>query len=555
MPANRKKIRPTKSRPWLIALGLIALTFPVCFPLFTSQLPSGHDTWSYHPRLVEFHENIRQGILLPRWAPDLEIGAGQPLFLFSPPLPYYAAEFWHLLGFDSVVSFNLLAITIVIASACSMFLFVDYQFGRDAAWLATAAYLYAPYFHIDIFVRHALAEFTSFPFYPLALYGFSRHSRERDLRFLAAGAAAWSAVILSHSPSALLFSPVLLTFVSFLAWKNHSFRLFGQMAGGILIGIALAAFIWAPMLEESKFVYIERSQQGKTHYVDHFVFPQQLWSGIWGYGLSVPGPDDQLSFSLGLGHVPLIAAAAWLIYSDKKRTLGSWCMFLLSGLVVLVFMMIPASQFLWDHLPLLQQVQFPWRLLGDICLLSALMAGLYGASLKDRHYSGLWFWAGIAFLIVPNLSHIGPQEYYSVVSSEWTPAAMAQRGVETTVMAEFEPRWVKERMEYTPDKARIVSGQGTVSAVERFPTAWKLETSLDRDALVEAALLYFPGWTVSVDGTETQVEIADSGRMRFRVPAGRHLVAIDFKRTRVRFVAEVLSLLTFVALIAGLLLT
>ena len=189
----------------MTTLGIAALVAPICFPLLTLQLPSGHDAFSYHPRLVEFHENITHGIVLPRWAPDLEFGAGQPLFLFSPPLPYYTAELWHLLGFDSVVSFNLAAVVTIVASACSMFLFADYQFGRKAAWLATAAYVYAPYFHVDIFVRHAFAELTAFPLYPLALYGFCRYTRERNWRFLILGAVAWSGIIMTHNPSALLF--------------------------------------------------------------------------------------------------------------------------------------------------------------------------------------------------------------------------------------------------------------------------------------------------------------------------------------------------------------
>src|SRR5262245_34709012 len=111
---SKKPHKTPQNKLWLY-LGLILLAAPVFFPLFTSQLPAGHDAFSYHPRLVEFHENIAHGILLPRWAPDLEFGAGQPVFLFSPPLPYYVAELWHLLGFDTVVAFNLAAAAAIVA--------------------------------------------------------------------------------------------------------------------------------------------------------------------------------------------------------------------------------------------------------------------------------------------------------------------------------------------------------------------------------------------------------------------------------------------------------
>jgi hypothetical protein len=77
------------------------LALPVCAALLTSRLPAGHDATEYLPRLVEFHQNIASGILLPRWASDLSHGTGQPPFLFNPPMFYYLAELWHLLDSTS----------------------------------------------------------------------------------------------------------------------------------------------------------------------------------------------------------------------------------------------------------------------------------------------------------------------------------------------------------------------------------------------------------------------------------------------------------------------
>src|SRR5262249_34740390 len=126
MPARKKTSQVQHHTNWITAASILAMALPVCLPLFTSQLPAGHEAFFYHPRLVEFHENIGNWIFLPRWAPDLGAGSGQPLFIFSPPLPYYIAEVWHLLGFDVIVSFNLAAVVAIIASAWFMFLFADY---------------------------------------------------------------------------------------------------------------------------------------------------------------------------------------------------------------------------------------------------------------------------------------------------------------------------------------------------------------------------------------------------------------------------------------------
>jgi len=201
----------------LSAAGLVALSLPVCLSLFTTRLPQGHDALEYLPRLVEFHENVSHGILLPRWAPDLSRGNGQPLFLFNPPLIYYLGEGWHLLGFDFVTAMNLSCIVIVLASACSMFLLGRLYFGDAGGWLAAAAYLYAPYFSVNLYVRSALAEFTAFPFFALALFGFGSGR-------LVVGAMGYAGVLCSHPPAAVLFTPLLVAFLCFTAWRAKSCR-------------------------------------------------------------------------------------------------------------------------------------------------------------------------------------------------------------------------------------------------------------------------------------------------------------------------------------------
>ena len=545
MPARKKGSHVKHHGNWITTAGILALALPVCFPLFASQLPAGHDAFFYHPRLVEFHENIAHWIFLPRWAPDLGAGSGQPLFIFSPPLPYYIAELWHLLGFDVIVSFSLAAVIAIIASGCFMFLFADYQFGRRAAWLATAAYLYAPYFHVDIFVRHAFSELMVFPLYPLMLYGFSRYSRETNTLFLLLGAVAWTGVLLSHNPSALLFAPLLLGFVTFLACRNKSPVTVGKMLFAIAAGTALAAFFWLPALAESKFVYIERSLQASTNYLDHFVYPSQLWSTTWGFGQSIAGSADQLSFSFGWEHLLLIPVTGWLVFSSPKKALRNWFVVLTGVTAIIALMMTPLSLKAWEKLPLIRQVQFPWRLLANGSVVLAVIAGVYAAASEDQRNATAWFWAGLALLVAPNLSHIGFEKYYPLIASEWTPAAIAMNGIETTANAEFEPRWVQRRAGYSNDNVSVVSGTTTVSNLVRTPAVWRMDTDGPADAVIQVESLYFPGWTVFVDGTAEATQIVDSGRMQFRVPAGFHHVAVQFRRTTIRFVAELISAITF----------
>ena len=231
---------PTAARRrLLIAAGLILLALPVCIPLFTGSVLWGHDGFVYFPRLVEVHQNITHGVLLPRWAPDLGRGTGQPLFLFHPPMIYYFGELWHLLGFDFVTAMNLACAAVVLLSAAGMFLLARLYFGDAGGWLGAAAYLYVPYFAVDLYVRSAMEEFAAFPFFALALYGFGAYARHRRARHWLIGVAAYACVLFCHFPAALLFTPLLLGFLALTAWMEKSWSVLWRQACGFLLGLGV----------------------------------------------------------------------------------------------------------------------------------------------------------------------------------------------------------------------------------------------------------------------------------------------------------------------------
>src|SRR5205085_2568675 len=133
--------------------------------------------------------------------------------------------------------------------------------------------VYAPYFHVNLYVRQALAEFTAFPFYPLTLYGFSRFAQEKDRRFLVVGAAGFAGVFLSHNAAALLFAPIACVFILYTAWSAQSWKLLFHLAGGVVLGLALSAFVWLPVLTEMQDVHVERLLEGGLRYSNHVVDP------------------------------------------------------------------------------------------------------------------------------------------------------------------------------------------------------------------------------------------------------------------------------------------
>ena len=543
---------PNSAKHVCLVAIVLTLSFRVILPQLNSRQPSGHDVLNYIARLSEFQENVRHGNLLPRWAPDLGKGNGQPIFFFAPPAIYYLGSFWNLIGFDIATAMDLAAALIVIASVCFMFLFCRLLFGNAGGWLGAAAYLYSPYFHVNLYVRRALAEFAAFPFYPATLYAFTRYARNGDRRFLILGSAFYAAILLSHNPSALMFTPVLLSYAAFQAWQGQSWKLLFHQLAGMALGLALSAFFWVPSLLDMKNVHIDRVVAGYYDYSHHFVLFHQFFSRMWGYGGSIPGPDDDMSFSLGWSHLLVGAIAIALVFYRGKADSRRYQVFFGCTVIALCALMTPASAFIWKIAPMLHYVQFPWRLLGPACFSLAVLVSAAGSVLPAIESRRLFFgFALVLLLVVPNWRHPRPRFYFDVNLSEWTPQAIAQRGVDTTAVGEYEPLGVQTSPPYSEDRWRVVSGMGSIGAIHVEPTRWSADLSMREAGVVEARLFYFPGWEAEIDRKRAQVSTEPvSGRIQFPVPAGNHSVTLSFRRTWPRLLAEIVSAVSlFVAII------
>ena len=536
----------------LTAAGLLLLALPVCVSLFSGQVLAGHDSFEYFPRLTEFHENIAHGILWPRWAPDLTFGNGQPLFLFNPPLIYYAGELWHLVGFSFVTAMNLACVLVVLASAAAMFLLGKLYFGERGGWLAAAALLYAPYFAVDLYVRSAMAELAAFPCLALALYGFGAYARYRKRWLLLLGAAAFAAVIMSHNVATLFSAPLLAAFIVFAAWHARDRRLFVEEACGYLLGLGLGAAVWLPGLLERGDIHIERLLEGYLRYSNHFVYLQQLFYSPWGYGISVAGPNDQMSFSLGWAHL-VVAGAVWILAIMAARAFDRrWLQFFTAAGVVLCFITLTSAQWIWDSLLLLQYAEFPWRFLLPAAICLALLVGALGQLLDVWPIPALWkrvaFTAAMALIIVPNLPHLLPPQLRDVDPIFWTPQQIAARGLEVTTAREYVPRWVLATPERMMPAALVTLGDAQVRQTGRTPVSWSGTVVAKQPSSITLATFWFPGWKTMLDGREVETEPAlATGQIRLKVPAGEHRVEVVWERTGIVWLADAISVVSVAA--------
>lgn len=524
---------------------LVVLFFLAAVPLFDllhPGLPVTHDGQDHVARIANFYQNLTDGVLVPRWAPNLNWGYGHPILMFLYPVSSYTASFFHFLGFSFVDSLKLLFAVSFIASGLTMYLWMKEQVSREAGFVAALLYLYAPYRFVDLYVRGAIGEHVAFIFPPLVLYFLLKLAKHQSQRSLFLGSLSFAGLILSHNAISLIFLPIIFLYTLFLSFQTksrNSFAFFASLL--ILLGFGLAAFFWVPAFFEGK--YTLRDIVSKGAYFSNFQDIGRFFYSEWSYG-------GTGVFSVQIGIVQwfvvfLSAISLPFLWKRDKKT-GVVVVGLLLAFCIGLFLMVPISDFLWKTLTLLQNFQFPWRFLSLTVFVAAVLGGFLTVLIPKRFMTitvgGLVF-----LLLVSSKSHWHAKDYIVRDESFYTGIYNG-----TTDTGESAPIWSVRFMEKRAAAPReVVQGSATITNEKRSSIVHEYKIVADSKARVRENTLYFPGWQVYVDGVSVPLEFQDPrhrGLMTFFVEKGPRDVSVRFSETRLRFVADIVSVVSFIAL-------
>ena len=193
----------------LLAVFVIApLGYPGAFQSHSGLLAYYH--------LIDLDQNPALG-----WAPTL--GSTFDLFRTEGPLPYLAAEIFHLLGFDYLNAIKLVYALVWIAGGLTMFALARQWMSEPGALLASIVYTYLPFHIATIYVRGAFAEAFAWALFPLALLVVSRQSTVNSRQIFAFLFLTFALLFLTQPGIAVLFA--LVTFAITIALQPSRFRL------------------------------------------------------------------------------------------------------------------------------------------------------------------------------------------------------------------------------------------------------------------------------------------------------------------------------------------
>ncbi|MBI5613854.1 hypothetical protein HY947_02930 [Candidatus Gottesmanbacteria bacterium] len=525
---------------------IISLT--IVYPLFQRGYFPMHDDTQI-ARVVEMTEALKDGQFPVRWVRDLGYGFGYPLYSFYGPLPYYIGSFFSLIGFSPLDATKIMMGLGMILPAMTMGLVLYSFFGFFPGLLGAVLYVFAPYHAVQLYVRGAVGELWTLSFLPLVLYGLMHASK--GFRSTIVGAIGLAGVIVSHTVFGfivVLLCVIEILCVAFFAFfsKKKSIRSYVLPSMTLVgIGMALSSFFWLPALVEMGYTNVASQVGGGADFKDHFVCISQFWSSAWGFGGSVPGCVDGLSFRLGKIFVFIFSLGSILVFwfRGKKNLVLSGSSIVL--VVLSLYMMTQWSEWIWKFVPLLAYIQYPWRFLVFVVFGIAII-GAWSLSLLNKFRIQMAFvcLVTIGLTLAISLKLFTPQYIYDFGKSN-TVSLEDIRVKYSQISDEYLPHGFDRKKS---DGTMIAYGavDGLIGVLSHYSSTsvkrqWDLYAEENSD--VRLGMSYLPGWSVMTDGVASRVSL-DRGMPNIALVKGAHIVDAKHNSTPIETLGNIISLVS-----------
>ena len=558
-------------RVWGTVLTLPLLALAIVWPLLRHGPSCGHDFGFHVQSWMDAGAQMRHGKLLPRWAYSPAFNAGEPRFMFYPPLSWWIGSLL-LLALPPAVGpavFSWLALT---AAAAGMYALARRFAGAPAALLAAAVYVANPYVLFTAFERTAYAELLAAAWMPLLF----RAALDTEVK---PAAVAWPLALLwlTNAPAAVMgtYALVLIVVLRLLFGRRQAWRagrLVTATIGGLCLGLGLAAFYLLPAAFERKYVQIAMAIIPNMRVEDNFLF------GHTGYG-----PHDAVLHTASV--VALVTMGLTLLFlgiafavrgrwgpgKAVDNSMGPAILPLLGVLSAVIACLLWRETLpVWHALPELAFLQFPWRLLSVLGCILGLAAAF---ALRSLRLPIPWAIA-IALGITIMAGKVGIGSFREACETGELPAARLARfqthhGVGPTdeytpldadndQLRWDDPPWWLASTPNAPGPGTVPNPAATITDYDELPPMEQtvagfaphhLALHLDHPQDLILNLRDYPAWQVTVNGDPQPKRLErDDGLLTLALPAGEDTVEVRWRKLPDVWAGEALSAVSVLSL-------
>jgi hypothetical protein len=552
-----------------IAVILAAVLVAIAPQLYLGN-SCGHDFDFHLVSWLDAQQSWRQGILYPHWSPSSNYGAGEPRFIFYPPLSWMLGA---ALGFVLPWKFVSVAMTYLFLAGTGLATraLARQKLSEGPASLAGCAALFSGYALFTAYERSDFGELAGGFWIPLLLLfilrdrlpnapGWRRAFDGSTASLALALAGAW----LSNAPLGVMAGYLLAAVALAAAVLRRSAAPLVRATVAATLGLGLAALYILPAAYEQRWVEIGQAVDDPGYQVENsWFFAHHADPALELHDLELLKASAIGATMLAVALCGILVAWARRRWRDQTRW---WIPLALIPFAVL-FLQFPLSAPLWKVVPELRFLQFPWRWL---VVVEAPMALFFASAVWVAR--GRWRIAVLAVCGAVFLTATGAAafSFFQVCDEEDAVSGMLnvyRTGTGFEGSDEYAPRHADNSLLpiglpaacLAPSPTLLLGATSTAgsdadetnpqwnanqgSCTQTFPDSpdssrppaehRRIDANAQRPGFLILHLRGYPAWQIKVNGSLAQnfPERAD-GLIAVPIAQGRNYVTVDWTATR-----------------------
>ena len=487
--------------------------------------------------------------MYPRWTKWTNHGFGEPRFIFYPPFSWMLGAGLTLILPGPAVPMVFIVLTQTLAGL-SAYLLLRGLALRRAALLGAVFYTVNPDALLMIYIRSDFAELLACALFPLlllaALYMCELlKSSKPPANWIAAFACLYAGVWLCNAPAGVIASYAMALLVCWAGVTQRSWRILLRGGTAVALGLGLTSFYIVPAAYEQRWVNIGQALSTGLAPAQNFLFtaiddPEHTWFN-WIASICA------LSLILVLGLAAVLSRRFAPAQTAAKERHPAFGALLVVGSAATMLMMrwtLP----LWNYLPKLRFVQFPWRWMSVV----ALVAACFLAALVERPRG--WIAIAVVLVLMVPLARLLVRNTWWDEDEMPTMSDEIDSGTGFDGTDEYDPLGDDHMDLATNAPLTKVLGEnsadGTVPQAHVQVRRWVTENKGIRvdspvPARIALRLLNYPAWRVEVNGKAVHPErMDDVNQMVVPVESGTSEIRVEFTRTADRTIGNAASFLS-----------
>jgi uncharacterized membrane protein len=537
----------------LIFVGLLVTLVMMPMPLL--GIPDGYDLFQHLRFAVTFHEAILNGDFFPGWGAADNYGFGSIGIRYYPPVSYYLMAFTQMLTKDWFDTFWINSFFWMYLGCAGVYFWAKEWLSSWQSVVAVIVFLVVPYHTLQIYEYVLYSEFAALGILPFCFLFVTRIVRRNRFIDVILFSISFSLLLLTHIPLTIIGSIGLGIYTLLLIDWRQPKKTIVNFIIAFSLSLSATVFHWLRAVTEVGLVKHNSPEYYATGAYDYtkYFFPL-IYSS---YDKYVPKMLWLLDISVVFSILLILPLIIYLILqvksNDKTRHSERKALYAFSvtGLFSIFIMSVP-SYFIWNAVPILQKIQFPWRWLSLTALIGAMSFtfAFFQMISRSKNFKKPIIYAGLLLILAMPLFDF---TQFILFSEPLTREKFAEKVAEMPREEGCDCWWTVWTKKEVFDKREKVDAASRFVNINRWDSeSREFIVGKGASVTIRIATFYHPHWKAEVNGQAVEVQKDDDGSILIPVSDGESSVKLYFQEPIKLNIALGISLITWTFLLGAL---